>query len=71
MSSRTDRSGRAPEPPLRLRLAAEYLGVTPRWLRRQVSERRIPFIKANHLLLFLPADLDAYLQQNRVEEVEH
>jgi excisionase family DNA binding protein len=38
--------------------AAEYLGVTERWLRRHLDE--IPRLKLGRLNLFRPDDLDAF-----------
>lgn len=46
--------------------AAERLGVSERWVRRAVAERRIPFIKCGHFVRFDPADLDAFVDRNRV-----
>lgn len=54
-------------PPLGLTQAAEYLGVNPRWIRRAVHERRIPYAKVGRLLRFLPDDLDRYLEERRFE----
>ena len=47
--------------------AAEYLGVTERWIRRAVEERRIPFVKLGRLVRFSVEDLDAYVASRRVE----
>lgn len=49
--------------------AAEYLGVRPRWVRRAVLEKIIPYIKLGLLVRFDPADLDAYLAAARQEAV--
>lgn len=49
--------------------AAEYLGVRPRWVRRAVLEKSIPYIKLRLLVRFDPADLDAYLAASRQEAV--
>lgn len=46
--------------------AASYLGVTPRWVRRAVAERRIPHVKVGRYVRFDPADLKAYLERQRV-----
>lgn len=55
--------------PQRLRVpqAATYLGVSERYVRRLVAERRVPFTKLGALVLFDRADLDALLERNRVE----
>jgi len=63
--SQRNRRDELRRPPLTFSEAVEYLGVTPRWLRRQVAERRIPFVKANRLLLFLAEDLDDYIVAHR------
>ena len=49
--------------------AADYLGCAPGTLRNWVSQRRIPFCKVGRLVRFLKADLDAWLDQQRVEVV--
>lgn len=52
-----------------LPMTADRLGVTVRYVRRLVAERRIPFIKLGHLLRFDPDELDAWLDRARVSEV--
>jgi excisionase family DNA binding protein len=49
------------EPLLDPDAAAERLGVSVRWIRRAVAERRLPFIKVGRFVRFRPADLDAYI----------
>lgn len=49
---------------------ARRLGVGTRFVRRLVSERRIPFLKVGHFIRFDPADIEAWLDQARVPE-EH
>ena len=46
---------------------AEHLGVSVRHVRRLVSERRIPFHKWGHLLRFDIAEINAWLDTNKVE----
>ena len=46
--------------------AAVYLGCTPDTLRVWTSRRRVPFVKVGRLTRFLKADLDEYLNKNRV-----
>lgn len=53
--------------PLSVPEAAERLGVTPRFVRRLVAERRIPYLKLGRHVRFDPADLDAFLAAGRVE----
>ena len=50
--------------------AAAYLGVTERWMRRAVAERRIPFHKLGRFVRFHVDDLDAYLASQRVPAVD-
>jgi hypothetical protein len=40
--------------------------LTERWLRRAVQERRLPFFKVDGKLVFNLADLDGYVETNRV-----
>lgn len=47
--------------------AALRLSVTPKWLRRAVAERRIPFHKFGRLVRFDVRDLDEFAQQQRVD----
>lgn len=49
--------------------AAERLGVSSRWVRRAVAERRIPYFKVGRYVRFNVADLEQYLADNRVEPV--
>lgn len=49
---------------------AEMLGVQVRHVRRLVSERRIPFIKWGHLLRFDPTEIEQWLDQLRVPEID-
>jgi excisionase family DNA binding protein len=46
---------------------AVRLGVTPRHVRRLVAERRMPFVKWGHLLRFEPADVEAWIAEQRME----
>lgn len=50
---------------------AERLGVTERFVRRLVHERRIPFLKIGHYVRFDPADIDELISHARVERVDH
>ncbi len=50
--------------------AAERLSVTPRFIRRLVHERRLAYIKVGKYIRFDPADLDAWLQDRRVEALK-
>jgi excisionase family DNA binding protein len=44
---------------------AEHLGVTPRHIRRLVTERRIPYVKWRRLLRFDPAEISRWLDAAR------
>ncbi|MPY94130.1 MAG: helix-turn-helix domain-containing protein [Acidimicrobiia bacterium] len=46
--------------------AAERLGVSVRYVRRLVAQRRIPYVKLGHYLRFDPTELDAWIDQSRV-----
>ena len=47
---------------------AGHLGVTTRHVRRLVAERRIPYIKWDHLLRFDPEELAAWLDRSRIHQ---
>jgi excisionase family DNA binding protein len=47
--------------------AAEYLGVPIVFVRRLVLEKRIAYHKLGKYLRFKPADLDAFVEQGRIE----
>ncbi len=46
---------------------AASLRVTPRLIQRLVAERRIPFLKVGRFVRFDPADVNVWLDQQRVE----
>lgn len=50
--------------------AAEVLGVTPRWVRRAIFERRVPYVKLGHLVRIDADDIDALIAASRVEPRE-
>ena len=56
--------------PLTLPEAATYLNVAERYMRRLVTERRIPYFKVGRLLRFSTEDLDAFLENCRIEPGE-
>ena len=47
--------------------AADRLGVTDRFIRRLVEERRIPFHKIGRLVRFDPIEVDRWIDTCRVE----
>jgi excisionase family DNA binding protein len=57
-------------PLLDIAAAAERLGVTVRFMRRLVDERRIAFHKIGRYVRFDPADVDRFAMQGRVEAAE-
>ena len=46
---------------------ADRLGVSVRYVRRLVAERRIEYVKIGHLVRFEPSQVDAWIKVNRVE----
>ena len=46
--------------------AADYLGVTERHIVRLLAQRAIPKVKVNSLVRIDVADLDAYIDRQRV-----
>ncbi len=44
---------------------AHRLGVTPRFVRRLVSERRIPYFKVGHFVRFDRVEVDEWLMEQR------
>lgn len=57
----------AGRPTLDVAAAALYLGVSPRFVRAAVQERRIAFHKIGRFVRFSQADLDAFVAAGRVE----
>jgi len=53
--------------PLTLPEAAAHLNVAERYMRRLVTDRRIPYFKVGRLLRFSAEDLDAFLEAGRIE----
>ncbi|MCP3861170.1 MAG: helix-turn-helix domain-containing protein, partial [Phycisphaeraceae bacterium] len=47
---------------------AGWLGVTDRFIRRLVAERRIPFLKIGKFIRFDPAEIEPWLDSQRVAE---
>ncbi len=46
---------------------AVHLGVTPRHVRRLISERRLPFLKVGRLVRFDPKDIAQWLDGSRLD----
>jgi excisionase family DNA binding protein len=51
--------------------AAEHLSVSPRFVRRLIAQRRVPYLKVGKFVRFDMADLDAWLEACRVESVTY
>lgn len=47
--------------------AADYMNTTVRFVRRLISERRIPFHKIGRYVRLKVADVDAFIDAGRVE----
>ena len=52
---------------LSVEAAAEYLSASPRFIRRLVAERRVPYVKVGRLVRLTTEDLDAFIASVRVE----
>jgi excisionase family DNA binding protein len=48
---------------------ADRLGVSSRYVRRLVAERRIAYLKIGHLVRFEPDVLDRWIDENRVGQL--
>ena len=73
---RQDRSHQpaASEPPelsalIDIATLADRLGVTERFVRRLVEERRVPFLKIGKFVRFHPDDIDHWVSARRVEQL--
>ena len=54
-------------PMMAINEVADRLGVTPRFVRRLVAERRITFHRVGRFIRFRAADVDELLAEGRVE----
>ena len=66
MASSERVSGPAAEPLLDIDGLAARLGVTARFVRRLVEERRVPFVKLGRLVRFDPVEVQAWIRASRV-----
>ncbi|MGI8753206.1 MAG: helix-turn-helix domain-containing protein [Acidimicrobiales bacterium] len=48
---------------------AEHLGVTVRHVRRQVAERRVPYLKVGRLVRFDPDEISLWINEARHPEL--
>ena len=46
---------------------AEELGVSVRYVRRIIAERRIPYVKVGHLIRFQRDEVEGWVDANRVD----
>lgn len=67
MDSEHDTRDSAHKPLLDVGQVAIQLAVTPRFVRRLVEERRIPYCKLGKFVRFHPADVDAWVVDRRIE----
>ncbi len=51
--------------PLNIREASEYLNIPKSTLYGYVQKKRVPFTRLNGKILFIPADLDNFLEINK------
>lgn len=58
------------QPLLNMHEAAERIGITRRHLRGLIARRAIRFYKVGGLNMFDPADLDQWLEDNKVEALD-
>ena len=54
---------------MRLEDVADRLGVNERYVRRLIAERRVPYLKIDHLIRFDPNDIEQWISQTRVAAV--
>ncbi len=59
-------TGPSGEPLLDIDGLAARLGVTARFVRRLVEERRVPFVKLGRLVRFEPLEVEAWIGASRV-----
>jgi excisionase family DNA binding protein len=59
-------TGSAGEPLLDIDGLATRLGVSARFVRRLVEERRVPFVKVGRLVRFDPVEVEAWITASRV-----
>lgn len=67
-----ERKGEGSEPQELLTIgeAAERMHMSERYVRRLVGERRIAFHRMGRCVRLAPADLDAFIEANRVEPMD-
>ena len=66
-TTRGERSGGSLQPLVDVTGLAERLGVSERFVRRLVSERRVPFHKIGKFVRFDVAEIDLWIAERRVD----
>ncbi len=69
-SRRSEDSTRSPLHLLDIAGLADHLGVTERFIRRLVAQRRIPFCKIGKFVRFDPTDIADWVDRQRVDARE-
>jgi len=69
MTSLWETDSMAAPPLLDVSGLAERLGVTERFVRRLVAERRVPFLKLGKFVRFDPRDIESWLAEASVPEL--
>jgi excisionase family DNA binding protein len=59
------RNGKAPL--ISVEQLADELGVSVRYVRRIIAERRIPYVKVGHLIRFQRNEVERWVEANRVD----
>jgi excisionase family DNA binding protein len=65
--TRPSTTSRHPDRLLDVDEVADSLGVTNRFVRRLVAERRIPFVKVGKFVRFDPVEISQWIDRQRVE----
>jgi excisionase family DNA binding protein len=69
MTSLRETNSVSAPPLLDVAALADRLGVTERFVRRLVAERRVPFVKLGKFIRFDPRDIESWLEDARVPEL--
>jgi excisionase family DNA binding protein len=69
-ADRPHRNDRSPESLLDIDGLATRLGVTARFVRRLVEERRVPYLKVGRLVRFDPVEVERWIDLTRVEPAQ-
>lgn len=69
MTSLQETNSASAPPLLDVAALADRLGVTERFVRRLLAERRVPFVKLGKFIRFDPRDIESWLEEARVPEL--